>query len=129
MLDNNCSPVFLSLSALLKSLHWLPVHYRVIFKVCTVVYQVLSSTQPTCLNSLLTQARHPRKLRSTSSNHLYVHQGEDERWNSSFLSCSTYRVDCRMRLMPALNKKEIMSIVSFRRRRLKTYLFNAADSH
>ena len=31
--------------SLLKSLHWLPVHYRIIFKICTTAYQALSSTQ------------------------------------------------------------------------------------
>ena len=40
--------------ALLKSLHWLPVHYRIIFKMCTIA---LSSTQPAYLNSMLTPAR------------------------------------------------------------------------
>ena len=30
---------------LLKSLHWLPVHYCIIFKICTTAYQALSSTQ------------------------------------------------------------------------------------
>ena len=52
---------------LLKSLHWLPVHYRIIFKTCTVAYQALSSTQPAYQNSMLTPARNSRQLRSTSS--------------------------------------------------------------
>ena len=30
---------------LLKSLHWLPVHCRIMFKICTVASQALSSTQ------------------------------------------------------------------------------------
>ena len=34
--------------------HWLPVHYRIIFQICTIGYQALSSTQPAYLNSLLT---------------------------------------------------------------------------
>ena len=57
---------------LLKSLHWLPVHYRIIFKICTIAYQELTSTQPAYLNSMLTTARHSRQLRSTSSNPLYI---------------------------------------------------------
>ena len=28
---------------LLKSLHWLPVRYRIIFKICTITYQALST--------------------------------------------------------------------------------------
>jgi len=57
---------------LLKSLHWLPVHYRIIFKICTIAYQALSYTQPAYLNSMLTPARNSRQLRSTSSNSLYI---------------------------------------------------------
>ena len=34
----------------LKSLHWLPVHYRIILEICTKAYQALSSTQPAYLN-------------------------------------------------------------------------------
>ena len=57
---------------LLKSLHWLPVHYRIIFKICTIAYQALSSTQPAYLNSMLTPTRNSRQLRSTCSNPLYI---------------------------------------------------------
>ena len=57
---------------LLKSLHWLPVHYRIIFKICIISYQALASKQPTYLNSMLTPARNSRELRSTSSNPLYT---------------------------------------------------------
>ncbi|KAK2180026.1 hypothetical protein NP493_461g01003 [Ridgeia piscesae] len=57
---------------LLKSLHWLPVHYRIVFKICTMSYQALASKQPTYLNSMLTPARKSRELRSTSSNPLYI---------------------------------------------------------
>ena len=32
------SPFFSRPVPLLKSLHWLPVHYRIIFKICTIAY-------------------------------------------------------------------------------------------
>ena len=44
---------------LLRSLHWLPVHYRIIFKIFTIAYQALSYTQPAYLNSMLTPAKIP----------------------------------------------------------------------
>ena len=66
------SPRFSRSVPLLKSLHWLPVHYRIIFKICTIAYQALSSTKPEYLNSMLTPARNSRQLRSTSSNPLYI---------------------------------------------------------
>ena len=64
----------LSSVPLVKSLHWLPVHYRIIFNFFTIPYQALSSTQPAYLNSMLTPARNSRQLRSTSSNPLYIPQ-------------------------------------------------------
>ena len=57
---------------LLKSLHWLPVRYRIIFKICTITYQALSTKQPAYLHSMLTPARQPRQLRSSGSGLLYV---------------------------------------------------------
>ena len=42
---------------LLKSLHWLPIRHRIIFKICTITYQALSSWQPAYLHSMLTPAR------------------------------------------------------------------------
>ena len=66
------SPRFFRSVPLLKSLHWLPVHYRINFKICTITYQTLLSTQPAYLNSMLIPARNPRQLRSTSSNSLYI---------------------------------------------------------
>ena len=44
------------------------VRYRIIFKICTLTYQALSSKQPASLHSLLTPARQPRRFRSSNSN-------------------------------------------------------------
>ena len=66
------SPCFSRSVLHLKSLHWLPVHYCIIFKICTIAYQAFSSTQPAYLNSMLTPARNSRQLRSTSSNSLSI---------------------------------------------------------
>ena len=66
------SPRFSRSVPLLKSLHWLPVRYRIIFKFFTIAYQAFSSTHPGYLNSMLTPTRNSRQLRSTSSNPLYI---------------------------------------------------------
>ena len=50
------SPRFTLSVPLLKSLHWLPVHYRIIFNIDTMLIPVRNSTQ----------------LRSTSSNPFYI---------------------------------------------------------
>ena len=38
---------------ILKDLHWLPVRYRIDFKMATLVYKVRSSSQPVYLSSLI----------------------------------------------------------------------------
>ena len=55
-----------------KSLHWLPVRYRITFKICTIIYQTLSFKQPAYLHSLFIPARQPRQLQSSNSNLLFV---------------------------------------------------------
>ena len=98
----------------------LPVHYRIIFKMCTIAYQALSSTQPAYLNSMLTPTRNSRQLRSTSSNPLYIPRVKTKAGTQAF-SVAAPTV-CNS--LPASVKSQ-GNIVSFRRH-LKTYLFNAA---
>ena len=74
---------------LIKSLHWLPVQYRIIFNICTITYQVLLSKQPAYLHSLLTPARQPRQLRSSNSNLLFVPSVK----TNVFFSCCTDSVE------------------------------------
>ena len=38
---------------LLKSLHWLPIKFRIQFKICTFVFRCLNDGQPSYLSSLL----------------------------------------------------------------------------
>ena len=66
------SPRFSHLVPLLKSLHWLPIRHHIIFKICTITYQALSSRQPAYLHSLLTPARKARQLRSSTSHLFFI---------------------------------------------------------
>ena len=104
----------------LKSLHWRPVLYGIIFKMCTIAYQALSSTQPAYQNSMLTPARNSRQLRLTSSNPLYIPRVKTKAGTRDF----SVAAPTVWNSLPVSVKSE-SSIVSFRRR-LKTYLFNAA---
>ena len=49
---------------ILKDLHWLPVRYRIDFKIETLVYKVKSSSQPVYLSSLISDYAPIRTLRS-----------------------------------------------------------------
>ena len=114
------SPRFPRSVPLLKSLHWIPVHYRIMFKICTIAYQALSSTQPAYINLTLTPARNSRQPRSTSSNPLYIPRVKMKPRTLAFLVAALTVWNS----LPASVKPE-GNIVSFRRR-IKTYLFKAA---
>ena len=56
----------------LKQLHWLPVNYRIKFKLSTLTYRALAIHQPPYLASLLHFSNIPRQLRSSTSQQLYI---------------------------------------------------------
>ena len=105
------SPHFSRSVPLLKSLHWLAVHYHIIFKMCTIAYQAFSSTQPAYLHSKLTPARNSRQLCSTSSNTLYIPQVKTKAGTRAFLVAAPTVWNS----LPASVISE-GNIVSFRRR-------------
>ena len=57
------APLFSRSIPLLKSLHWLPIKFRIQFKICTFVFRCLNDGQPSYLSSL---------LRSNNTNKLNV---------------------------------------------------------
>ena len=67
------SPRFSHSVQLLESLHWLPVRYRIVLKICTITKHFHpSNCQLAYLHSLLTLTRQPRQLRSFCSDLLFV---------------------------------------------------------
>ena len=52
----------------MKQLHWLPIRYRIKFKVACLVFQCLMGTAPSYLSDLLTVQSIGRNLRSNSNN-------------------------------------------------------------
>ena len=54
----------------LQELHWLPVKYRIDFKILLLVYKSLNDKGPEYLKELLVPYAPSRSLRSTSSNNL-----------------------------------------------------------
>ena len=53
-------------------LHWLPVNYRIKFKLSTLTYRALAIHQPPYLASLLHFSNVPRQLRSSTSQQLSI---------------------------------------------------------
>jgi len=57
----------LSSTALLQNLHWLPIKWRIRFKLATIAYKALHTGQPPYLAELLRRNEPVRTLRSSSS--------------------------------------------------------------
>jgi len=60
------------LSDILQDLHWLPIDQRVELKLATLTYNILNSSQPAYLRSLLNYHTPARSLRSANTNLLSV---------------------------------------------------------
>ncbi|KAK3559292.1 hypothetical protein QTP86_010741 [Hemibagrus guttatus] len=59
-------PKFFHTTPLLRSLHWLPVAARIIFKTLMLAYKAKNGPAPSYLKALVTSRTAPRLLRSTS---------------------------------------------------------------
>ena len=66
------SPPFTRSIPLLRSLHWLPVRFRILFKMNLLTYITLREKQPVYLHSMLAASIPCRSLRSNNDNSLSV---------------------------------------------------------
>ena len=57
---------------LLRSLHWLPIKFRIDFKICLLTYKTLKEQQPAYLHTMLIPYSPGRSLRSSQGNQLTV---------------------------------------------------------
>ena len=57
---------------ILKRLHWLPVKFRIHFKICAITFRTLKENQPAYLADLLVRPKCSKYLRSTNSNIFFV---------------------------------------------------------
>ncbi|KAF7710058.1 hypothetical protein HF521_008930, partial [Silurus meridionalis] len=60
------------ITPILSSLHWLPVKFRLDYKLLLLTYKALNGLAPMYLSSLLTRYNPPRSLRSQNSGLLVV---------------------------------------------------------
>jgi len=70
--DLTCTIRHLSASERLSYLHWLPVHYRIQFKIATLTYKTLATCQPSYLYNLLQPHQPSRALCSSTQQLLQV---------------------------------------------------------
>jgi hypothetical protein len=100
-------------------LHWLPIHYRSVFKILLIVYKLLNGFCPPYLSCCLEYRKSSRSLRSVSNEHLLAPPSNYKTYGDrSFSVCAPKLWN---RLPYDLRKS---STVSSFKKDLKTYLFN-----
>ena len=114
------APRFSPSLPLLKQLHWLPVNYRIKFKLSNLTYCALAIHQPPYLASLLHFSNIPRELRSSTSQQLSIPRTKLNLGKPAFSVAATIIWN----EVPT-TLKSCESLASFRKN-LKTYLFKIA---
>ena len=114
------SPPFTRSIPLLRSLHWLPVKYRVHFKICLLTYKALHEEQPIYLRSFIAISLPSHSLRSNRGITLSIPRIKTNTGARAFSSCAP----SLWNNLP-LSVRSATSVATFRRR-LKTSLFDLA---
>jgi hypothetical protein len=109
------------ITPVLKSLHWLPVHFRIKFKICLITHRLLSFNQPPYLSHALTYRSNSHSVRSSSFNPFLV---PSFRKQSAGYRSFSYAAPHLWNHLP-VSVRSAASYMSFRRN-LKTHLFNQA---
>ena len=63
---------------MLRSLHWLPVRFRILVKINLLTYKTLHEKQPVYLHSMLAASIPSRLLRSNNDNSFVSPYGQDQ---------------------------------------------------
>ena len=103
-----------------RSLHWLPVRYKILFKINLLTYVTLHEKLPVYLHSMLAASIPSRLLRSNNDNSLSVPRVKTNTGARAFHSCAPSLLNN----MP-LSVRSATSIFTFQKY-LKTYLFELA---
>ena len=105
---------------LLRSIHWLPVRFRILFKINLLTYKTLRETQPVYLHSMLSTLIPSRSLRSNNDNSLLVPRLKTNTGARAFHSCAP----SLWNNLP-LSVRSAILIATFKKH-LKTHLFDLA---
>ena len=105
----------------LKRLHWLPIEYRIKFKVLLLCFKCMYANGPSYLRELLVPYVPPRSLRSSSSNLLTIPKTAMKRYGDRSFSVAG---PVLWNALPA-SVRDLKSVASFKRS-LKTHFFKLA---
>ena len=116
------SPRFCSVTPLLKSLHWLPVQFRIKHKICTLTYKVIHPCQPVYLHNLLKPLNRTRNLRSSNDDQLVVPRVSSKMGERAFSVAAPQLWNCTL-----LEIKKSKSAQSFRKK-IENFIFRPSLS-
>jgi len=111
------------ITPVLKSLHWLPVKERIIFKILLVTYKILHGLAPAYLNEPLLNYTPHRLLRSSSLNLLSIPKTKTVTYGDISFSVIAPKL---WNDLPIIIKQ--CSTVDSFKLRLKTFLFDSVYS-
>ena len=77
-----------SITAVLRHLHWLPVKWRINYKIVVLVFRALHGLAPAYVSTLITSYEPRRALRSAGSAQLCVPRHNLERYGRRSFSCA-----------------------------------------
>uniref|UniRef100_A0A3B1JQH4 Reverse transcriptase domain-containing protein n=1 Tax=Astyanax mexicanus TaxID=7994 RepID=A0A3B1JQH4_ASTMX len=110
------------ITPILKSLHWIPVCYRIDFKVLLLVYKCLNGAGPAYLSDVLQQYEPSRTLRSSGTAQLEPPKVKTKHGEAAF---SYYAALKWNQLTESIRRAPTLNMF---KSRLKTYMFDQAFS-
>ena len=111
------------ITPVLCKLHWLPVQYRIIFKVLLLVYKGLNCLAPNYISELLHYRTSSRSLRSSSQRLLSIPRTSLKTYGDRAFSVAGPRLWNKLPLL--LRSSNTLTVF---KKNLKTYLFKFAFS-
>ena len=111
---------FSHITPVLRDLHWLPIYYRIRYKIALMVYKALNDQAPPYIADLVTAYSPARALRSSRENYLQVPPTRTKLGDSGFFSSAP---SVWNQLPPVVRNSTSISLF---KRNLKTHLFNLA---
>ena len=109
------------ITPILLNLHWLPIRYRIVFKILLITYKALNNLAPSYIRDLLTPYIPSRQLRSSSKNLVVIPHFNLKTYGAKSFSVAASTL---WKTLPS----DIMnsSSVSDFKNKLKTFLFEKA---
>ena len=109
------------ITPILRSLHWLPVHYRIVFKILFLTYKALNGLAPDYIKDLLKYNDSRRTLRSSNNRLLDEPRANLKTYGERAFSVAAPRLWNKLPLQIRLSSSEAVFKTN-----LKTYLFKRA---